>query len=116
MTNPSKQRGTRYEGEVADYFRRQGWVQAERRALAGANDMGDITGIPGVVIECKNHRTHDLAGWVAELEVELGNAGCDIGLVAVRRRGTADRSRDYAVMPMHVAVRLLRIAEDWTGE
>lgn len=113
MANRSKQKGTAYETEIAQYLRSRGWVHAERRALAGHNDLGDITGIPGCVIEAKACKTFDLPGWLNELEQEVANARADVGFVFVRRRGTSDRGRDYAVMTVRQACDLLARLEGW---
>lgn len=114
MVNRSKQKGTAYETEIVAYLRGRGWVHAERRTLSGSHDKGDISGLVGVVIECKNAKTHDLPGWLTELETETTNAQADLGVLFVRRRGTTDRGRDYAVMTVEQATKLLARLEGWT--
>jgi Holliday junction resolvase-like predicted endonuclease len=47
----SKRVGTAAESLVVDFLQRHGFRYAERRALRGVNDCGDVTGIPGVVGE-----------------------------------------------------------------
>lgn len=116
MVNRSRAKGTAYETEIVNYLRSKGWVHAERRALGGSNDRGDITGIVGVCIECKAAKTHDLPGWLNQLEQETANSGADIGLLFIRRRGTSDRSRDYVVMTAHQATQILAQLEGWTVE
>lgn len=64
--NPSKERGTRAEVAVVQALRDHGYPQAERRALAGKFDRGDVTGIPGVVVEVKDCQRMALAEWVDE--------------------------------------------------
>lgn len=82
----SKARGTRAESAVVAYLR--SIVPAvERRAMSGAVDKGDIAGIPGVVVEVKDHVKLDLAGWVSEMLAEMSNAGADVGVVWHKRRG-----------------------------
>jgi hypothetical protein len=107
VANPSKQKGTAWETSVVNWLRSNGHPYAERRTLAGSADKGDISGVPGVVLEAKNCRQITLAAWCDELEVEMGNAGVDLGAVVIKRRGTTDVGRAYAVMPMNVFVRLL---------
>lgn len=46
----SKAKGTAAESAVVKYLREQGWPSAERRALNGASDRGDIAGVVGTVI------------------------------------------------------------------
>ncbi len=100
----SKQRakGTAAETAVVRYLQEQGFVHAERRALHGTHDKGDITGIPGVVIEVKNHAKLTLAEWVKELEQEMKNAKADFGFVVAKKKGTTNPAEWYAVMPLKV--------------
>ena len=107
MTNPSKAKGTAWETAVVTWLRANGFPYAERRTLAGANDKGDVSGVPGVVLECKATKTITLSTFVDELLVEMANAQADIGAVVIKRRGTTDVGRAYAVMPMDVFVRLI---------
>ena len=67
MANPSKAKGTAWETAVVDYLRANGHPHAERRALSGNTDRGDIAGVPGVVIECKNAKTMALAAWARSI-------------------------------------------------
>ena len=93
MTNPNKARGSSFELDVARYMAAHGFPYAERRYGAGAQaDKGDINGLPGVVIECKNHAAITLAAWMGELETECWNATVDLmhpprGILVVKRRG-----------------------------
>jgi hypothetical protein len=108
----SKQRakGTAAETAVVRYLREHGFPHAERRALHGTADQGDITGCGPVVFEVKNHKTLDLAGWLKELDVEMTNADVETGVVIAKKRGTTDVGEWYAVMPVHVLVALLKDA------
>lgn len=85
MVNRSKQKGTAWESRVVAFMRDHGFPYAERRALSGALDKGDVN-VPGVVIECKNQKTFDLAGWVDEMVKEKANAGVPLGVVVFPRR------------------------------
>jgi len=111
VANPSKVRGTKFESQVVEFLRTHGFPYAERRALGGANDKGDIAGVPGVVLECKSVKQITLSTFVDELDVEMRNAGVEVGAVVIKRRGTTDVGRAYAVMPMDVFVRLIGDAE-----
>lgn len=105
----SKQRakGTAAETAVVNYLKAHGFPHAERRALHGTADKGDITGCGPVVFEVKNHKQMDLAGWVKELEAEMVNAGVDVGAVVSKKRGTTDPGEFYAIMPFRILVGLL---------
>lgn len=100
----SKQRakGTAAETAVVRYLQDNGFIHAERRALHGINDKGDITGIPGVVIEVKNHAKLTLAEWVKELQQEMANANADFGFVVAKKKGTTNPAEWYAVMPLEI--------------
>lgn len=103
----SKRKGTGWESAVVTYLRENGVPHAERRSLNGANDRGDIAGIPGVVIECKNEKTITLAAYADETETERRNDGARIGLAWIKRRGKASPAYGYVLLDGATAVRLL---------
>lgn len=93
MANPSKQKGTKCETDTVRYLRANGFPLAERRALAGNADRGDILACPGVIVECKHWATYtdtDIATWLAETWREKGNANADEALLVIRRNGKAN--------------------------
>lgn len=81
----ARTKGTTAERDVVAYLRKAGWPDAERRALAGNKDKGDVAGIPGVCIEIKAQERPMLAKWARELQVEMANAGAGFGLLVVKR-------------------------------
>jgi Holliday junction resolvase len=91
----AKQKGTAAETAVVRYLREVGWPYAERLALSGNKDRGDVTGLPGIVVEVKACKTWDLAGWIKELQAEMKNAGADIGVLVVKRKGFTDPADWY---------------------
>lgn len=109
MTNPQKTKGSAYERSIVDYLRSEGF-QVERTRVGWADDRGDIHGISGFTIECKNHRSLQLAGWISELATECGNAGTDVGAVVHKRRGVTDGGEQYATLPLRMLVQLLKEA------
>lgn len=106
----SKRKGTAAETAVVNWLREHGWPSAERRALAGNADRGDIAGIVGVVLEVKAKKEMDLSGWVKEAETERRNDGADFGIVIAKKRGTTDVGEWYAVMPVEQLAALLDAA------
>ena len=109
MTNRSKAKGTEAESSVVTYLHLDpDFSEVERRTLAGIADKGDIAGLP-VVIEVKNCSRMDLAGWVEEALREAANAGCEVGVVWHKRRGTTDPGRWYVTMTGSVFLKLLRV-------
>lgn len=104
----SKRKGTAAETAVVTYLRTAGFVQVERRTLNGAKDRGDIAGIPGVVIEVKNCARQELAGWVAEAELERDNDHASLGVVWHKRRGRTDPADWFVTMSGDQFAKLLR--------
>jgi len=106
----SKQKGTAAETAVVRWFQDHGWPRAERRALSGAYDMGDINLEPGIVVEVKNTKTITLAEFVAETERERINANAEFGMCVIKKRGTTDPGQFYAVTSLDQMAWLLRAA------
>lgn len=106
----TRRRGTTWESTIVDYLRTHGAPHAERRALNGAKDRGDIAGLPGVVIEAKAAARAELAAWLDEAEVERRNDRADIGLVWFKRRGKGSPGAAYVLMSGDTLIRLLSAA------
>lgn len=85
MSTASKKRGTETERLVVRFLVSEGFYRAERRALAGENDKGDVTGIEDVCIEVKGDRSNRVAVWKAETVREARNAGADFYFLVVRK-------------------------------
>lgn len=107
--------GTDAERAVVRVLRANGWPHAERRALRGSADAGDITGTPGIVWEVKGGNAARRAGdgqveaWLVETEQERRNAGADIGVLVVQRAGVgpANAHRWWAIIPAHQLAQLI---------
>lgn len=106
----AKRKGTAAESAVVSYLNSRDWPYAERRTLAGKDDRGDITGIPGVVIEVKSHATMDLAGWLKEAERERLNDRANLGVVWHKKRGTTNPGEWYVTMSGETFAELLQNA------
>ena len=93
MVNKPKAIGTSAETAVVRALRTLGFPHAERRALAGIHDLGDITGTPGICWEVKGGEAaktasdQQIAAWLDETEQERINARADIGILVIQRRG-----------------------------
>ena len=91
MTNRPKAIGTAAETAVVRYLAAHGFPAAERRALHGATDLGDITGTPGIVWEVKGGEAakdasdKQVAAWFEEAQEEADNAGATYGFLIVQR-------------------------------
>jgi hypothetical protein len=97
-----KQKGTAAETAVVNWLKEQGRKHVERRSLNGSSDRGDVAGLPGVVIEVKNHKAMKLSEWLSELEVEMHNDKADTGVVIHKKSGTTNVGNWYATMPVAV--------------
>lgn len=98
MTNTARSRGTAWNTAIVDYLIQQGWPHAERRALNGNQDKGDVSGVIGVMIEAKAEKRLSLAEYIEETLVEQANAGARVGVAWIKRRGKASAGDGYVVM------------------
>jgi len=113
----AKQKGTAAETAVVRFLQGQGFPLAERRALGGGSsgeDLGDITGIPMLCMEVKNHATYKIPAWIKETEIERQNAKADYGLLIVKPAGVGlspDKvGQWWGIMPMWEMMNLIRDA------
>lgn len=106
----SKRAGTAWETLVVSFLRSAGWPHAERRALNGAKDRGDIAGVPLVVIECKAAKTMELGPWLQETHLERDHDGADIGVTWIKRRGFRSPAHGYVLMDGTTFIQLLKKA------
>lgn len=105
MSNPSKKKGSAWEVRLRDFLRANGHPHCERLALAGRSDRGDLSGVPWVV-EAKNCRELDLAGWLDEAEKEAKAAGVTRFAVAFPRRNHT-AADGYALIPIWLLSELM---------
>ncbi len=108
----SRAKGTSAETTVVNYLRLHGWPYAERRALAGAKDLGDITGTPGVCWEVKAGSRLCIPEWMAQTETERVNSKSTLGVLVVKPKGlgTGNVNRWWAIMPLAQTVDLIHEA------
>jgi Holliday junction resolvase len=107
----SRAKGTAWESAIVTFLQNQGWPHAERRALNGAKDRGDIvTGVPGLIVEAKNEKRYQLGEWVNEANTEAANAGAELGVVWAHRKGKASAGDGYVIMTGATFARLLKAA------
>lgn len=112
----AKSKGRTAEATVVQYLRDQGF-NAERRRLTGTEDCGDVGGIAGLVIEVKDEKRINLAGYMDELHDEVVNAAGRMdepdttGFATIKRKGhPSDPGAWYAVMPLSTMTYLLKKA------
>lgn len=104
----SKQKGTLAETAVADYLK-QTFPAVERRTLSGANDKGDIAGVPNCVVEVKNQRTYKIHEWMKETETERINAEADLGILVIKPNGVgvSKVNQWWAVVSLETITKLI---------
>lgn len=105
----SRARGTRGETNFVTYLKPH-YPQAERRALNGNRDRGDVAGIPDVTIEVKAAKRLELGAWLRELDVEMVNDGSVLGFLAVKPVGKTQGADYFIVCRPDVMLRLLKEA------
>ena len=100
----SKDIGTRGETKVTRFLNERG-VKAERRALSGAEDKGDVKILfkqkEEMTLEVKtgkmtvNPSRSQIEEWIRQAVVEGDNAGCRAALVIVRFRRKIEDAEVY---------------------
>ena len=118
MSNPSKQKGTFFEGLIKEYLHSKGFRAAHRTALSGGYDTGDINGIAHsetdrqVSVQCKNQKKFNLSGWLDDTVEQAERLDNAVPLLVVKRPGKGAQSLEdtYAVMRLCDVVRLLQEA------
>lgn len=83
-----RQKGTAAETDVIKFLRSfpDYFPHAERRALSGKHDKGDVAGIPRWTIEIKAAERLALAAWQRETLTEQRNAGTPNCMLIVKRK------------------------------
>lgn len=108
MTAANKVKGATFERDLMEYLRNEGY-DAERLRLAGSEDEGDLIlklGGLAFVLEAKNRKQMNLAGWVREAEVESKNYARHrkipwVNFAAVIKKRNAGIGEAYVVVPLH---------------
>jgi hypothetical protein len=107
----AKAAGSRFERSIADCLAEHVDDRIDRRPKTGSKDKGDIGGLRHMggrlVVECKDVVKTNLAGWVAEAEVERGNDDALAGLVAHKKRGSGDPLDQYVTCTVRDLIALL---------
>jgi hypothetical protein len=110
LVSRNRAKGTSWESAVVAYLIEQGWPHAERRALHGALDKGDIAGLPGVCLELKSCAKHELAAWWEEAKAERKNANAATAAVWFKRRGKTSPAHGFVLLDGETYTALLKAA------
>jgi hypothetical protein len=113
MVNKPKIKGTQAESAFCkDPQVLAQFPHVERRTLSGKYDQGDISGMVGLAIEIKSHKTYKFREWLRETAVEKTNAKADFGILVVKPNGVGLEKVGewFAVMTVSEMLKLLQEA------
>lgn len=105
----TRQKGTAFETEVVRFLQSMGMDEAERNVLN--SPLGDIRNLP-MVLECKNHKTMELAEWVDQAAASGARVG-KLHAVIHKRRGK-NVSKAYVTMELKDFAVLLKLLQENT--
>lgn len=110
MTSPAAKgrynirKGRSAENEMVAFLKERGFPMAERRRLSGNRDLGDIAGVPGLILDVKSRRHMDLAAAMDDLRKKIKVAKEDDLNATVRavvfKRPRCAVGSWYAIMTM----------------
>lgn len=108
MASKEKAKGSQFERDVVKYLQDNGFPSAERRYGAGLReDRGDIVGVPGFALECKNTKSINLAQFIDEAILEAKHAKARFGAAIVKRR-MRNTSEAYVIMTLEQFAELVK--------
>lgn len=114
VSNPNKEKGTRWERAVETHFRAEGFPEVTRIRGRGAKDEGDLGGLRSFAIECKDHARPAWHDFVRQANEEARNAGKPFGVAVVKKR-QAKTEEALVVMDLATFTRLLQHIERLGG-
>tara|TARA_E500000081_G_C5839231_1_gene221314 strand:+ start:76 stop:435 length:360 start_codon:yes stop_codon:yes gene_type:complete len=106
MSNPSKEKGTRWESACADYLRASGFYECYRMAQTGEFDAGDLGGVPEVAFECRDRARLNLAENVDDAKNRALAKKAKYGVTIMKRRNRPTKDA-YVAMDFETFVRFL---------
>ena len=115
MSNPNKEKGTRWEVSVADYLRAGGFTEAFRLAPGGFLDAGDIGGIKDFAFECRDKNAFELSNNVKDANDRAVKKHCAYGVAVLKKRGH-NVSDGYVVCDLKTFVKLLQDFYEMPGQ
>jgi hypothetical protein len=103
----SKQKGDRYERDLAEYFNEQCGISSHRTPLSGGGRkeaLADLIGTPGIAIEAKRVEKINLTEFMTQA---VKNCGNDLPVV-ITRRNKQSMENSYVFMRLHEWMALYR--------
>ena len=99
MANKNKAKGTLWERNVRDFFRKIGFVKCDRAVLTGGDDRGDLLNLPRLAVECRDQKTITWSKNVEDARSRADVGDMDWGVAIVKRRQKSVEQA-YAVMDL----------------
>lgn len=114
VTNPNKAKGDRFEAALRDYLAAEGF-SVDRTRAGYERDHGDLHihdgyGNHRAIVQAKNVKAWNIAGWLRQLREQLAAGRGEHGVLVVKRPGVADPAQQYAIVEFGEYARLLRQA------
>lgn len=105
MAVNSKQKGARFERQLASLFREYGYTDSRRTAQYCGNtgDASDVIGLPGIHIEAKHQEQMRLYDWIEQAKRDSKGTG---NLPAVFHK--KNHAEILVSMPLYVFMELYR--------
>lgn len=97
----ARRKGSTFARDICAYLADTLNLPVERRVDGGSRDRGDVAGISRWVLEAKNCRQLDLAGWMDEAHKEAANDGAPFYAVVHKRR-MKPTHQAYVTMPLEI--------------
>lgn len=113
-TSANKAAGTRWEIDCKNHVSAAGFPTVERIYGHGTKDIGDIGGLPGWIIGCKNEKTLRLSAYMDDMRAQranLGAAGQDVIPVELVKRRGYSTGRGYAVLEIDELLQVMRLLD-----
>lgn len=108
----AKAKGTTAEREVVRYLQNW-WPAAERRALSGNRDRGDVAGIRNLVVEVKAAKAQLIGPWQRETLIEMANDGSLFCMLVVKRPYKSVSEWDAYLPGAQLPVAIGPVSRDW---
>ena len=103
----ARAKGTEFETATVNYLHDNGFPAAVRTGSAAYGD-GDITGIPGIVIENKNQARMDLSGWLNQATKSAERRGKNELPIVVHKRRGKNVLQAYVTLSLENLVKLIK--------
>lgn len=116
MANPMKNKGDRYERDLTDWFRLDGFPDAKRTRAGYERDAGDIHLDPDpatgarVICQAKDVKTAVWTEWLDGLAEQIDAARAEFGFIAWKRSRPGKSPLHLAVVPVEDMLWLLTAA------